>query len=60
MMEKQYRCGGCGETKHELFREGNTITTVCCSCKSKSSIYMSNELNVDWHEEEGKGCLCIF
>jgi hypothetical protein len=58
--QNQYRCGNCGETKHELFSNKDKIIVSCIGCENKSAISVTQpRLSIDW-VGRNKGILAIF
>jgi len=57
---KLLRCGGCGETKHELYiRPNGEVIAECLKCKSQSEIVIRKPEIIIQHNA-GDGTLCVF
>ena len=63
MMEidlKQFRCGSCGEIKHELYlKPTGEILVECCKCKNITIIAVSQP-KITPNNYSGDGCLAVF
>jgi len=58
---KQYRCGHCGEKKHELFKLDGDIIVQCCGCDNESKITLHSDVKLDIKWVDGNdGLLAVF
>jgi len=49
---RQYSCGNCGETKHELYEHAGDIITVCSDCQNESRItFTQPKLDIKWVDD---------
>jgi hypothetical protein len=59
---KQFRCGSCGEKKHELYiKPTGEILVECCNpkCKNVSMIAVSIP-KITVSNYSGDGCIAVF
>jgi len=55
------RCGGCGESKHNIYTNSNDeLFTECIKCKSVSKLTVSQpKIIINW-TDNSEGQLCKF